>query len=328
MTEAEQENAGEAGQKKRLTRRGAIIGGAVGGALALGVCYVALGGLWSRYLTLPAYAVMLFIFLASPIWVTVAAIRHRKEKHFAPWPVRILCGTILLAMFGGFGYLTGSQAFKAIENTPDRYLPLGEFKSPDGHQARADSVFFSHDGKHLFISTELAGSQTKMVEVESGKVVREFPFSRVALGPDGKLLCSNPMTADFRLVEVETGNDIWKRKAGSTLDTFPPTFLAFGPEGKIIVAGHSMGLYLLDAATGEVQRTLSEEKKHVSRSFLPALISSHPNTSLVAVLKAEAFTGGGPIVVWDTTTGKKVITLGPEAGTFSGFEFHPRKRIL
>ena len=28
MTEAEQENAGEAGQKKRLTRRGAIIGGA------------------------------------------------------------------------------------------------------------------------------------------------------------------------------------------------------------------------------------------------------------------------------------------------------------
>jgi hypothetical protein len=33
-------------------------------------------------------------------------------------------------------------------------------------------------------------------------------------------------------------------------------------------------------------------------------------------------------VVWDTTTGKKVITLGPEVGTFSGFEFHPHKRIL
>jgi WD40 repeat protein len=145
------------------------------------------------------------------------------------------------------------------------------------------AVAFSPDGKLLaFGNAQWAnlqqGGVVKLLDVESGEILYEWSgiagwvFS-LAFSPDGKHLALGTTFGDFRIMDVETGEQIHKPDATNVVLN-----IAYTPDGKkIITTTFDYLTTIWDAKTGERLYVLAES------TALPIGLSISPDGSMVAV---------------------------------------------
>jgi WD40 repeat protein len=172
----------------------------------------------------------------------------------------------------------------------DTGMEAGQFA---GEPGGVGFLAFSPDGKRL---AARFGNRVKVWDVAAAEVVANSEFeavSAVSFSPDGKhLAVVEQDTVD--LLDAETG-----RAAVSFKTRGPITHLAYAADGKRLICSLDRGLAVHDAVAGKELLDLPLEE---SFGASPAAMS--PDGKRLA----RACTDRGTLHVWDTETGKEVVT--------------------
>jgi RNA polymerase sigma factor (sigma-70 family) len=182
-----------------------------------------------------------------------------------------------------------------------------------GHAGFRRRVLFSPDGRKLVTTSDRGPGQ--VWEAKSGRLLLSLHLkpglgpAPVAFAPDGKTLVITVEQDAMRLVDVATGQDLWRvpRLYSSTkLDTF-----AFTPDGKtlVVTAGaFDHAIYRYDTATGK-------------RLPSPAAPDTCPEAIAFAPGNRGLYSFGEDYIPWhwDGVTGRELggVRTGPANGLFS-----------
>jgi WD40 repeat protein len=211
--------------------------------------------------------------------------------------------------------------------------------------------YFSHDGK-IFVSGGGVVPPLILWDVATGKEIRhiECSASISTFSPDDKLLAAaclkvggGPVT--FRLLEVSTGKELFKKEAPSNGFFW---WVEFSPDMKTIAYVDQKHIYLLNRETGEEKRRFDASVRQLF--FSPdgkwmmgnngnrirlwevatgkemhtySGLNSGPSTMAVSPdgrkLATATYYYGEPMTIWDTATGKKLKALDLADNTGYGF---------
>lgn len=182
----------------------------------------------------------------------------------------------------------------------------------EGHGDWVVSVAFSPDGKTLVSGSHdgtlilwdvATGRQLRSIEGhrEHG---RPFEVTSVAFSPDGKTLASASSDQTVRL---------WDAATGAQLHLFRGLKFAhqvtFSPRGDKLAATNCETVQVLDVATGALSRTFRKAPTGIGGSFCASHVAFSPDgKSLIA--------DGGPVQVWDFSTGREVGRLKMDGSGF------------
>ncbi len=165
------------------------------------------------------------------------------------------------------------------------------------------SFVLAPDSRHLALVTRLRQGQTPhlvLVEIESGKVVRDFgeqavPPRRLLFSPDGKQLAS--LGSDrLERWEVSAGKRLPPVSAGET------AAVQFSPDGKTLAVADGSALRLYEAATGAERRRIPCQTSAIRDG-------AHAEGDLIAFSpdgKQLAAAQGRTIRQWDVATGREI----------------------
>jgi RNA polymerase sigma factor (sigma-70 family) len=199
-------------------------------------------------------------------------------------------------------------------------------------------VAFSPDGKLLAAATSDQGSDIKLVDLATGKVLRRLRGHksmalRLVFSPNGKILASGGMGA---VLLGPRGNEesrsfpisLWEVTSGKKLCQFGDPIeyvydLVFAPDGRTLISGgeprgkDSVAIRLWEVATG------------MERGRIP----SHRDTVNALALSPDGRTlasGGkdGTARLWDLHTGKELRRLTGHRGSVQAVAFGPGGRTL
>ncbi|KAH7906204.1 quinon protein alcohol dehydrogenase-like superfamily [Hygrophoropsis aurantiaca] len=174
-----------------------------------------------------------------------------------------------------------------------------------GHPAPVTSVAYFNDGKRI-----ISGSRDKTIRIwnvetqkqEGDSMMHDFVVkgNRVALSPDERALVS--AMGGMVLWDLESRTVIWKRDPSYVLEFMH--CVAYSPNGKLIAAGHSHGIELLDAKTGQ----LFQDPLHfctgepIRNGEWPDSLAFSPDGMRVAEGSHH-----GKVQVFDVATGELVV---------------------
>ena len=188
----------------------------------------------------------------------------------------------------------------AVKVVPHRSFTKG--KSPYRNLLQ-DHFSLSPDSKHLAIVSGVPDHKSPhliLVEIESGKIVRDFgecPVSarRFLFSPDGKQLTSL-VSGKLKRWDVNTG------KPMPPLNALEDAIIQFAPDGKTLAVADADVLRLHDAATAEVRRRIpyiASTSRHEDHGE-GDIIAFSPDSKRVAVAHGRA------IRQWDVATGQEI----------------------
>jgi WD40 repeat protein len=205
-----------------------------------------------------------------------------------------------------------------------------------GHTHWVVSVAFSPDGERL--ATASHDETARVWDARAGKQLctltgHTFPVSGVAFSPDGERLATASYDGTARVWGARTGNP-YRVLAGHPA---PVQGVAYTPDGaRLATAGADGTARLWDARTGNPYRVLAGHADCVlSVAFSPdgtrlAAASNDERARVwgdrLLVLHAwgaPAEGGGGTVQVWDSRTGKPLLTLTGHRGAVTGVAYSP-----
>ena len=174
-----------------------------------------------------------------------------------------------------------------------------ELMTFSGHEGNVGSVAFSPDGKRL-----VSGSADKMVkiwDVENGAELmtlrgHENDIRHLAFSPDGKRIASATSGKVIKIWDAVTGMEVTNIQHGGER----VGGLAFSPDSKYIASGDYGKICIWDVNSGAEAMTIPA----AHRAWVVCVAYSPDGKRIVS--------GGGwdpKIKVWDTATGKEVMTL-------------------
>jgi WD40 repeat protein len=141
-----------------------------------------------------------------------------------------------------------------------------------------------------------------------------------ALSLDGRLLALLDPSSTIRVLEISSGNELWKRQMERSLDG-----LAFSPDGKMLAGWRwSDPLILWDAETGRELRQLQHFDATTAEKLARPVFD-------IDLLEAVAFradsrllaTGGSDktVKIWDAGTGRRLLTLAGHSESIGALAF-------
>ncbi|MEO2092260.1 MAG: WD40 repeat domain-containing serine/threonine-protein kinase, partial [Gemmataceae bacterium] len=202
---------------------------------------------------------------------------------------------------------TGDAAF----DPHGRWLAVGRHDGRIGIHAAADGaertvlaagtrapvrITFSPDGRRL-AAAEMLGP-VRVWDTDTWQATEYAP-------PAGQTIASAVWSPDGTLLAIAVGSEVvfWNPStAGVELRATPanvPLVVEFSPDGRTLaVAGRGRALELLDAATGE------RRVEFIGNPSVANGLAFHPSGARLASVGAYGFAR-----VWDTASGKEVLTL-------------------
>ncbi len=151
--------------------------------------------------------------------------------------------------------------------------------------------------------------QPRKLEVKGKSIVA------VRFAPDGSWLASAGSEKTVWIWDV----DSWKRQPKEIIAPESVDCLEIHPGGNLLALGSNKQVLLYDRATGKVLHTLTGHQGVINR------VSFSGDGRLLA----SADLADGLVHVWDTTTGKRLRSLGDKAaGTAVSIAFAPGKRAV
>jgi RNA polymerase sigma factor (sigma-70 family) len=196
-------------------------------------------------------------------------------------------------------------------------LATGNGRRLWGHQDMVWRADFSPDGK--FLATASRDKTIRLWDVANGREVRCLLGHRewvihVSFSPDGQTLASVCEAGNVRFWEAATGREL--RTLTLTKQKDSVSAVAFSPDRKILAWGHGTTVQLLEAATGNLNRTLGD---HVSPVLL---LDFSPDGKTLAAGTATK------IHLWDVATGQRRLVLGEPGNRIASFSFSRDGRTL
>src|SRR5262245_4149405 len=222
-------------------------------------------------------------------------------------------------------------------------------------------VAVTADGKTLATGS---GREVKLWDPTTGKLFRalaghELPVRAVAFAPDGRSLATaagdnrdGKLAGEIRVWDAATG----QRRHTLTVESSDVNALAFSPDGRWLVAGGHRGLWVWEAAGGDLKHRIPSSAAVLAVSFTPdgaSLASGAFDQSvrlwdtktwaerrLLKGVRSEVraltispdgktlVTGGvGEMILWNSGTGEKVRALNAGA-TVWAVAFSPEGKTL
>jgi RNA polymerase sigma factor (sigma-70 family) len=195
-----------------------------------------------------------------------------------------------------------------------------------GHGQYISQVRLAPDGR---VAVTAGGDRTiRFWDVRSGKELKRLEghgggVRCVALSPDGRLLASGGDDRTVRVWEVATGRQV-RCLHGHDGDVYD---IAFSPDGRLLASCDYFmgGLLLWDAATGELQKRLTEGMGLMCLAFAP------DGRTLVAGEMAAKRARDMPrarIRFFDVATGKETRSVEGHDHWVHGLAFSPDGKLL
>jgi WD40 repeat protein len=186
------------------------------------------------------------------------------------------------------------------------------------------SVAFDPNGKHLATGEICSGDSGELSpavriwdlgtrrEIKS-LVGHEDAITQVAFRPDGKQIVSSALDQTLRVWDIETGTvaGIFHEEAGALAATF-------SPDGMRIASGSADHTVKLWSTVGNTSRILNSEKGRINNVEFSA-----DGRQIASVVNE-----GREIVVWDSISGKKLMTLGQIPSRYGRMAWGPGGKCL
>ena len=191
-------------------------------------------------------------------------------------------------------------------------VPVQRIEEDEGHADWVVTVAFSPDGK-----TILSGSHDGTLifwDVAMGKQLRSiedhrlhgrpFEIVSVAFSPDGKTVASASSDQTVRLWDVATGA---QRRIFQNLKFAQE--VTFSPDGRKLAAANCENALVWDVSSGVLLRSFHKAPTGVGGSYCAAHVAfSRDGRNVIA--------DGGPIQIWDFSTGREVKRFEPQGSGF------------
>jgi WD40 repeat protein len=235
-------------------------------------------------------------------------------------------GTINSLAFSPDGRRLASAAYGNLDNTVKIWNATpAEYTGPDpvrilsGHSQDVSCLAFSHDG--TLLATGSPDRTVKVRNAASGELIRVFrnrqvqEINGIAFSPDGSNLaatCENGIVAVWNL---QSGQEAWggvRRVSDHDLGK-----IAYSPDGKsVIIADNGKLVQILNAATGEKQKTL-----HGNIGAVTAVSYRADGRQLAGISMMQQ------VLVWDTKTWRLQVLRGHES-SLNSLAYRPDGQFL
>ena len=197
----------------------------------------------------------------------------------------------------------------------------------NGHTKAVSDVAFSRDGKRIascsFDDTVRIWDSATGKELHVLRGHDQHYVEGVAFSANGKWLASAGWDQKVVLWNAATGHKVRTYKVAGGGEF--AGCVAFSPDskwlvvaGELVIAGDDEAIYILDVATGKVQRTL---RGHVNGIFSVKFSGD-------GKVLATAGSQEGEIILWDFATGRKLQTLQPKTDRIWEVAFSPDFKAL
>ena len=193
-----------------------------------------------------------------------------------------------------------------------------------GHTGIVGDVEFSPDGTHL--ATGGADGTVRVWDIgpqgsrELATLSGQAAVDSVSYGPDGERLATTSLDGKARLWDPATGRRILTFFGGDAGHD-----AAFAPDGQtLITVGVTGPPILWDTASGALNRILDAPEGFGSVAF-------SPDGTLIAEGLGETDQGNGQVLLWESSTGRPVGSLGelaPEGHMIDDIAFSPDGKLL
>ncbi len=200
----------------------------------------------------------------------------------------------------------------------------GELKKElKGHKSAVAWMLFSKDGKTLFSAAQ--DNSLRVWDVESGKTATTLPHqsivSHLALSQNGLILVACEKNDNgrscVRVWDTATNQQI-RELSHPVLGTF--SRVAISPDNRIVYGGCSdRKIYCWELESGVLKQVL---EGHLDR--LGGMALNHSGTRLVST--ASNFDGSA--IVWDTRTGRPVVSLRDGKSDLTHVTFDPNSERI
>jgi tetratricopeptide (TPR) repeat protein len=184
---------------------------------------------------------------------------------------------------------------------------------PSGARLSTDLfVAAASDGRHVALGS--AGQTVELWDAETGQRLRTItPLSSLtamALSPDGRRVATGSRPSVIKLWDAATGEELRTLNGHKQF----PWNLAFSPDGRQLASvSGSEACKLWDVETGQVLRTFGMDKENTEGRWVA--FSSDG--------RRLAVTTAATIRLWDTQSGRQLVTLQGHQGAVHALAFHP-----